>query len=170
LEIEFYGPESPYFSFKIRKLLTRGCQFGGFRPQAEIGQRIAESDIGFFSLSDATFAYATPTKLFDYIEAGLPIVASLPEGAARDIVERFEIGLVADPGDVVGLARCLEEMTNSEKLRVKCKVNMQSIRDQFSPLTQVEKWNKILYNMDLGGVQVPSNSLVYEKTGVVEKV
>ena len=170
LKIAFYGPESPYFSLKIRKLLTRGCQFGGFRPQAEIGQRIAEADIGFFSLSDATYAYATPTKLFDYIEAGLPIVASLPEGAARDIVERFEIGLVADPGDIVGLARCLEEMTNSEKLRVKCKVNMQSIRDQFSPLTQVEKWNKILYNMGLGGAQGPSDSLACEKTRVVEKV
>ncbi|MGY9015988.1 MAG: glycosyltransferase, partial [Rhodospirillales bacterium] len=155
--------------FKIRKLLTRGCQFGGFRPQAEIGQRIAEADIGFFSLSDATYAYATPTKLFDYIEAGLPIVASLPEGAARDIVERFEIGLVVDPGDVVGLARCLEEMANSEKLRVKCKDNMRSIRDQFSPSTQVEKWNKILYNMGLGGVQGSSGSVTSKKARAVEK-
>ena len=149
LQVEFYGPESPYFSRKISKLIAPGCSFGGFKPQAEMAQLVAGADLGFFSLSEDTYAYATPTKLFDYIEAGVPIIASLPQGAARDIVERHEIGLVAEKGDVEGLARCLQELVENDELRQRCRANMWSIRDQFRPSNQVGKWCKLLEDMGL---------------------
>ena len=147
LQVELYGPESPYFSRNIKKLLTPGSHFGGFLPQAEMAKRVAHAELGFFSLSDATFAYATPTKLFDYIEAGVPIVASLPMGAARELVERWEIGLVADCGDVKGLADCLQRMADDETLRYRD--NMRSIREQLRPQIQVGKWIKMLQNINL---------------------
>lgn len=149
LKVELYGPESPYFSRKIRHLLSDNCSFRGFVPQAQMAQLVAAADIGFFSLSEDTYAYATPTKLFDYIEAGVPIVASLPDGAARDIVERHQIGLVADRGDIEGLARCLKEMVENDQLRLRCIANMRSIRDQFRPRVQVGKWSKLLIGMGL---------------------
>ena len=149
VEVELYGPESPYFKKKIRKALVPGCHFGGFVPQAEVAGRVASADIGFFSLSDETYAYATPTKLFDYIEAGVPIVASLPKGAARDIVERCEIGLVADAGDSQALARCLQTMAEDDKLRYCCRSNMEAIRGQFSSHAQIKKWCKMLNSKGL---------------------
>ena len=115
--VEFYGPDSPYFKLKIKNNFVGGCQYGGFLPQAQIAEKVAASDIGFFSLSGATYAYATPTKLFDYIEAGMPILASLPKGAARHIIENFEIGLIADVGDVEGLSEKLCIMVEDEDLR-----------------------------------------------------
>jgi glycosyltransferase involved in cell wall biosynthesis len=147
LQAELYGPESPYFSVKIRKWLAPGCEFGGFKPQTEVAQLVATADIGFFSLADSTYAYATPTKLFDYIEAGVPIVASLPQGAAREIVERSEIGLVADAGDAIGLAKCLRRMVEDEELRRTCRANMGLIRDRFSPRVQIAKWGEMLIGM-----------------------
>jgi glycosyltransferase involved in cell wall biosynthesis len=114
-----------------------------------MAERVAAADMGFFSLSDATYAYATPTKLFDYIEAGVPIVASLPQGASREFVEQYEIGLVADEGDEQGLAHCLREMAKNEALRLRCRANMASIREQFSPEVQIGKWYKML--KDIGG-------------------
>ena len=154
VEVELYGPESPYCKMKIRKTLVPGCHFGGFVSQAEVAGRLASADIGFFSLSDATYAYATPTKLFDYIEAGVPIVASLPKGAARDIVERHEIGLVADAGDSRALARCLRIMVEDEDLRHRCRANMDAIRGEFSTRLQVDKWCKMLNEMGLtGGIE-----------------
>ncbi|MDB4699209.1 glycosyltransferase, partial [Candidatus Latescibacteria bacterium] len=149
LKVELYGPESLYFSRKIRHLLSDNCSFRGFVPQAQMAQLVAAADIGFFSLSEDTYAYATPTKLFDYIEAGVPIVASLPDGAARDIVERHQIGLVADRGDIEGLARCLKEMVENDQLRLRCIANMRSIRDQFRPRIQVGKWSKLLIDIGL---------------------
>ena len=45
-------------------------------------------DIGFFSLADEKFAYATPTKLFDYINLELPILAAIPNGESKDIIKK----------------------------------------------------------------------------------
>ena len=144
LNIEFFGPESPYFSLKIRRHLGPGRHFGGFLPQVEMSRRVAAADIGFFSLGDPTYAYATPTKLFDYIEAGVPIVASLPHGAARRIVEERQIGLVADAGDVEGLAVCLRRMVEDHALRRACRERMLDIREEYRPQVQVGKWREIL--------------------------
>jgi len=149
LHVEFYGPESPYFSMRIRKYLSAGMHFGGFKPQEEVARLVATADMGFFSLSDAAYAYATPTKLFDYIEAEVPIVASLPQGASRAMVERYEIGLVADVGDDEGLAHCLRKMAEDQDLRHRCRANMRVIRGEFRPEVQVEKWAKILVDMGL---------------------
>jgi glycosyltransferase involved in cell wall biosynthesis len=144
LSVDFYGPESPYFRLVIRKFFSHGCTFGGFLPQKEVARLVGEADIGFFSLSDDTYAYATPTKLFDYIEAGVPIVASLPPGASKDIIEKNKIGLVADCEDVIGLAKCLKKMAEDEQLREECQENMISLRLQLSAERQIEKWISIL--------------------------
>jgi len=164
LQVELYGPESPYFFARIRKLLVQGSQFGGFKPQAEVTQQVATADMGFFSLSDATYAYATPTKLFDYIEAGVPIIASLPEGASRELIERYEIGLVAEAGDTAGLAHCIQKMAESAELRFRCRANMDSIRDQFRAKVQIGKWYKMLdelivYREEAGGISRPGSRI-----------
>ena len=144
LQVELYGPESPYFSARIRKLLVSGSEFRGFRPQAEVTQQVATADMGFFSLSDVTYAYATPTKLFDYIEAGVPIIASLPQGASRELIESYGIGLVAEAGDARELADCIQEMAENVELRVRCRENMDSIRAKFRSNVQIGKWYKML--------------------------
>ena len=100
--------------------------------------------MGFFSLSDVTYAYATPTNLFDYIEAGVPIIASLPQGASRELIESYGIGLVAEAGDARELADCIQEMAENVELRVRCRENMDSIRDQFRSNVQIGKWYKML--------------------------
>ena len=147
LTVDFFGPESPYFKMAIRKWLGQGCSYGGFLPQEEIARRVLQADIGFFSLSDDTYAYATPTKLFDYIGAGIPIVAALPHGASRQIIEEYQIGLVVNPDDIVNLANCLKTMVEDEGVRKTCSANMQPLRKKFSTDRQIEKWSGMLSAM-----------------------
>ena len=79
----------------------------------------------------------------------MPIVASLPPGAARRMVEEEGIGLVADAGDVEGLARCVKRMVEDRELRRVCRERMLSIREQYRPHIQVEKWRRILVEISL---------------------
>lgn len=144
VKVEIYGPESPYFSMHVKKYLGPGCSYGGFIPHSETIEKIAAADIGFLALGDATYAYATPTKLFEYIELGVPMVAVLPPGAARDLIESHQIGLVADLGDIQRLAECIGEMIASEELRERCRANMERIREQFRPEQQVGRWRELL--------------------------
>jgi hypothetical protein len=41
-----------------------------------------------------------PTKLFDYLGAGRPMLALLPNGAAAEIVRQANAGMVINPNDV----------------------------------------------------------------------
>ena len=145
LSVELYGPESPYFKLKIKQLVGEGCYFGGFLPQAVISKRVASADIGFFSLADSIYAYATPTKLFDYIEAGIPILASLPLGAARDIINQYAIGLTVDVGDVEGVAECLERLAASSSLRAQFRENCKEAKNDLKNSKQIDKW-KVMIN------------------------
>lgn len=147
--VEFYGPESPYFKLIIRKFFVEGCDFMGYYPHVEVAKRVIAADIGFFSLSDSIYSYATPTKLFDYIEAGVPIIASLPNGAAREIIESNEVGLVADVDDVEGLANCLREMVLDTGLRARCRANMLALRYRFSAEKQIENWTDMIVSLGL---------------------
>ena len=147
LKVEIFGPDSRYFRRSVRPHLVEGVDFGGFLPKREIDEKQAAADIGFLSLGDATYAYATPTKLFDYIELGLPILAALPPGAARDIVEIHELGLVVDLGDVDGLAECLERMVEDVDLRRRCRNNLHGVRAKFESSVQVQEWQLQLHRI-----------------------
>jgi glycosyltransferase involved in cell wall biosynthesis len=147
IEVEIYGPESRYFRRKVAKHIVPGVKFGGFLPRRELEEVLQEADIGFMSLGDPVYSYATPTKLFDYIELGLPILASLPSGAAAELVEGHEIGLVAPLGDIDALANCLAELVERPELRARYRENMAAIRPQFRPQNQARKWRDLLLSL-----------------------
>jgi glycosyltransferase involved in cell wall biosynthesis len=68
----------------------------------------AEADVGVTLLQDTceNHRLALPNKLFEYIAAGVPVVASaLPE--TRALVERHGVGWCVPPGDSAALADAL---------------------------------------------------------------
>jgi glycosyltransferase involved in cell wall biosynthesis len=156
LVVELYGPENFYFAVQVKRHLGEGCHFGGFLPHAQVVARLAGADLGFLSLGDETYAYATPTKLFEYLELGVPIVAALPPGAARDLIEEHGLGLVAHPQDVEGLAQCLRRMAGEGDLRAQCRANMARLRPRFRPQAQVEKWRVLIEELANRGTQAPA--------------
>jgi glycosyltransferase involved in cell wall biosynthesis len=63
-------------------------QLTGLTRQADAGVSI-EEDLGL------NYRFALPNKLFDYIQAGIPVlVSSLPE--MKKVVEKYKIGIVAE--------------------------------------------------------------------------
>jgi len=55
------------------------------------------------------YLYSLPNKLFDYIIAGTPVLASnLPE--VKSIVEGYKVGLVAQNHEPAHIASCIKEM------------------------------------------------------------
>lgn len=80
----------------------------GRLAQREVPRVLARSRMGLLVLQPAaSFERALPTKLFEYMACGLPvIVADFLE--CVQIVERFECGIVVDPRDSnqIALAMC----------------------------------------------------------------
>ena len=93
----------------------------------------ASADIGITLLEDTCLnhRFALPNKLFEYLMAGLPVLASdLPE--IRGVVETFEVGCVVDPADRVALAETLQRMVDDEPARARWAAHAPRVFETFS--------------------------------------
>lgn len=84
-------------------------------PYNELIQYTRLSDLGITLDKDTNINYrfSLPNKLFDYIHAGIPILASrLPEIAR--IVEGYDIGLIAENHDPKHIAGLMNQMLTNE--------------------------------------------------------
>lgn len=70
-------------------------------------------DVGFVSLSRSYFSACIPAKIYEYIFAGIPILAALPDGAAKDIINDNGYGIAVDY-DVAQLNSAIEEMKTKD--------------------------------------------------------
>jgi len=80
-------------------------------PFGELHAYTCAADLGLCLIKGTgrSFYYSMPNKLFEYLMAGLPVVASdFPE--MRAVVEDTKAGAVADPQDVPGIRACLRAL------------------------------------------------------------
>lgn len=96
-----------------------GIVFTGALPHTAIPACLAASDVGAAPFDCARHPplalgfYWSPLKVFEYMAAGLPIVAPAIE-RLRAIARHGQEGLLYDPAEPSGLARALEAMTDRE--------------------------------------------------------
>ena len=94
-------------------------------PYNELIQYTRLADLGITLDKDTNINYrfSLPNKLFDYIHAGIPILASrLPEIAR--IVEGYNIGLIAESHDPKHIADLMNQMLTNEAQNKLWKINL----------------------------------------------
>ncbi len=94
-------------------------------PAAELFHYTANADVGLTLDKDTNINYrfSLPNKIFDYIYAGLPVLAtSLVE--VRKIVETFNIGLIAENCNPEYLAGRIRQMLDDKNLYNEWKKNL----------------------------------------------
>lgn len=70
------------------------------------------------------YYYSLPNKIFDYIQAGVPVLASdFPE--IKKIIETYQVGKCTLERDPVILSEIIKEMLFDEKLRMECLKNIE---------------------------------------------
>lgn len=88
--------------------LTDRVLISGSIPYEEVCSRIAASDIGLCLLQpDPNYLESMPTKLFEYMAAGIPVVASnFP--LWKEIIDGNRCGLTVDPMNPKEIAEAIE--------------------------------------------------------------
>jgi glycosyltransferase involved in cell wall biosynthesis len=66
--------------------------------------------------ADGTEFFGSPTKLFEYMSAAKPVIASRI-GQIAELIRDHENGLLVEPGDPESLARAIEILSGDESLR-----------------------------------------------------
>ena len=111
------GPKKTEYEQMVKDLnLTNRIHFLGnippktlktITPLAEIGMSM-EEDLGL------SYRYALPNKLFDFMQAGIPILGTnLPE--IKKTIEKYKVGKVIDNHNPKNIADKLQEILNEGK-------------------------------------------------------
>lgn len=92
-------------------------------PYAELLEWTASADIGLITFSpnySTSIRLCLPNKLFEYIMAGLPVLAS-PLDAVEDVLRKYDVGLVVSSLSPVDIGTAIEAMladrTGLERMR-----------------------------------------------------
>lgn len=88
--------------------------FTGTIPQNEILSYTAAADIGCTLIEkiSKSYYYALPNKMFEYIAAGIPVLASnLPQ--MMQIIDKYGVGKYADPEDIDAVVGAIMELSDS---------------------------------------------------------
>lgn len=88
-------------------LQDAGIQLIGEVPHAQVPDHLATCSIGWLPLlATGNYAKSTPVKLYEYMAARLPVVAS-DMGLIAETVQRHRCGLLAEPGSAEAHAEAI---------------------------------------------------------------
>lgn len=100
-------------------------------PTADLGLSI-EEDMGL------NYQFALPNKLFDYIQAQVPVlVSNLPE--MKNIVNKYQIGRVCDSLEPENLANCIKNALSDDKQRLIWKENLKKAATELTWESEEQK-------------------------------
>jgi glycosyltransferase involved in cell wall biosynthesis len=114
------GPERP--AAARAAMHVPGITFTGPVPHAELPAALAAADIGVAPFDPGRHAplqlgfYWSPLKIFEYMAAGLPVVAPALPRLSR-LIDHQREGLLYDPADPAGLDRALTSLADPAERR-----------------------------------------------------
>jgi glycosyltransferase involved in cell wall biosynthesis len=111
------GPEREALAAQAVALgLGEAARFTGAVAPETVPALMAEMDVGTAPYPEGEGCYFSPLKLFEYMAAELPVVASRA-GQASEVIEHGRNGLLCAPGDAAALARALALLQADASLR-----------------------------------------------------
>jgi len=144
LHADFYGPSNYYTRLAWRGRIRKVATLHGYVPFSEIRQRLQSAQFGLTTLAIDSKSYCIPSKVFQYIAAGLPIIASSKQGALKELVEGSEIGLHAPPSRIQTLAPKLVELLADPTKMGAMRARVAAARNRFSLRSQAAMVSNLL--------------------------
>ncbi|SFH81083.1 Glycosyltransferase involved in cell wall bisynthesis [Tindallia magadiensis] len=121
-------------------------RFSFFGPVAphEVTSYAATADLGVAPIENAclSYYYCSPNKVFEYINAKIPVITSnFPE--MERVVQEYEIGCTFNPEDAQDIAKAAETVLENEALRTKMAHNTAAASKAYNWENEADKLIKI---------------------------
>lgn len=99
----------------------------------EVPQYLSSADFGVAPIINIclSYYYCSPNKLFEFIQARLPVISSnFPE--MQRVVDEYEIGFTFDPEDVSEIVSAISEMISDNQRRLMYKANTDKAAERYN--------------------------------------
>ncbi|HQF29142.1 MAG TPA: glycosyltransferase, partial [Bacteroidia bacterium] len=133
----------------IELSLSEKVIFVSKQPVLLLRKYTAAADLGITLDKDTNINYrfSLPNKLFDYIQAGIPILASnLPE--VRRVIETYQVGRISENHNPENIAKNIHEMLNDESANEIWKMNLVKASKELNWEKEREKLLRIFKSID----------------------
>ena len=102
---------------EVKKLQIENVMFVDKQPRSVILDFWSVCDISLLSLANSkVFQSVIPSKMFEAMASGCPIVAAIPAGEATEIISKNKVGLCVAPNDPAQLSDCILDLYNRKSL------------------------------------------------------
>ncbi len=139
-----YGPDEK----KIKNLIEENnlqdkVFLTGAIEHKKLLQYTAATDIGLTLIENisTSYYYALPNKLFEYLNAGLCVLAS-PLPQMKHIVEKYRVGEIVEPENSEELTGAIIKLANNRELLNQYKTNALSSREELNWENEFKKVEK----------------------------
>lgn len=128
------GRQAPELRALVKELgVEERVHFVPTIPLAELPRYTVDADVGLQVLRNTCLNHWTTdsNKLFEYIMAGVPVIASdFPE--IRRVVSDGPVGILVDPEDLSGMEAAVRKMMTDEPFRRLCRENCRARAEKWS--------------------------------------
>lgn len=112
------GAERERLMSEVRRRLLDNVVVAPAQPKEEMPRAWSVCDLSLVHLKDTpVFASVIPSKIFESMASGKPILLAAPEGEASRLVEAERAGVAIRSGDAPQLARAVRQLARSPELQ-----------------------------------------------------
>ena len=140
LHLDFYGPSNYYSFLFLKNYINQNVQFKGFLPIQELMKTLPNYDVALASTrGDISFT----SKIYQYLNAGLPILTSSDDNCLKKFIEEKQIGFAASR-DIPQLANKLKEIVEHRDQILSWRRNVIAIKSQYSFKNRIKEISQAL--------------------------
>jgi len=139
------GAEKNIIQSLARELGADNVHFVDRKPRSELPKYWSLSNIGLVHLkNDPVFSSVIPSKIFETMAVGVPIVYSGPKSEGSQIIKKYNCGLIAQPDSPQDLANKILSLKENNDLLERLAINGKSASQIFSREAQAESTLEVL--------------------------
>jgi glycosyltransferase involved in cell wall biosynthesis len=102
----------------ISKRGLRNCKMLPFRSDSELYESLCAADLSIVTLDERTADVSVPSKLYNLMSAGIPVIAITSSNSAiSEIISMHKIGRVFEKDDYLGIRDFILQIKNNEGLK-----------------------------------------------------
>lgn len=140
VEAHFVGNHAAYKPLDFARASQTNCRFVNQLSYPDFLRYLADhADMGFVSLASPYLGACVPSKMFEYINIGLPIFGALPAGDAWEIINSSGYGVACEFDDVRAQREAIREIAAGKQVLETYRQQILRDRDDwFMPVRMME--------------------------------